>query len=170
MPFTLAVGIPTSDEYRRLRVTAGLSPKSAEATARGLPNTLHGVTIRDGETLMAMGRIVGDGGCFFQLVDIAVDPRAQGQGLGKRIMAALTEQLRQTAPEGAYVSLIADGDARHLYAQFDFAPNAPASIGMVLDLGVRDGSRERRRNRYISTFPVMDQCSGGPKEPLTTCT
>jgi GNAT superfamily N-acetyltransferase len=111
------------------------------------------VTIRDGETLIAMGRIVGDGGCFFQLVDIAVDPRVQGQGLGKRIVAALTGYLRETAPEDAYVSLIADGDARHLYAQFGFAPTAPASIGMVLDLSVREHAGRGPGGRAIGPGP-----------------
>jgi GNAT superfamily N-acetyltransferase len=155
MLFTLQPGTPTPDEYRHLRVAAGLSPKSAEAAARGLPNTLHGVTIREDGILVAMGRIVGDGGCFFQLVDIAVDPRVQGQGLGKRIVAALTEHLRQTAPEGAYISLIADGDARHLYAQFGFAPTAPASIGMVLDLGVREHSGSGPGGRAIWPGPRL---------------
>ncbi|MNL89938.1 hypothetical protein D3C87_2205980 [compost metagenome] len=46
-------------------------------------------------------------------------------------MAALMDRLAAAAPEGAYVSLIADGDARHLYAQYGFEPVMPASIGMA---------------------------------------
>ena len=46
-------------------------------------------------------------------------------------MAALVQRLAEAAPEGAYVSLIADGDARHLYAQYGFEPVMPASIGMA---------------------------------------
>ena len=34
------------------------------------------------------------------------------------------------APESAYISLIADGPAKDLYAQFGFAPVMPKSIGM----------------------------------------
>ena len=55
----------------------------------------------------------------------------QEQSLGKRIMAALDAWLRANAPPSAYVMLIADGDARHLYAQFGFAETAPASISMA---------------------------------------
>ncbi|MNW18857.1 hypothetical protein D3C71_2185880 [compost metagenome] len=47
-------------------------------------------------------------------------------------MAALTERLKAEAPEGAYVSLIADGDAKHLYAKYGFEPVMPASIGMAM--------------------------------------
>lgn len=47
-------------------------------------------------------------------------------------MAAIADYLRLQVPASAYVSLIADGQAHRLYAQFGFAPTAPASIGMAL--------------------------------------
>lgn len=43
-------------------------------------------------------------------------------------MAALVEQLRDRAPRTAYVSLIADGEARHLYGKFGFVETAPESV------------------------------------------
>lgn len=43
--------------------------------------------------------------------------------------------LRQYAPATAYVSLIADGEARHLYAKYGFEPVMPASIGMATRIG-----------------------------------
>jgi GNAT superfamily N-acetyltransferase len=33
-----------------------------------------------------MGRVIGDGGTTFQIVDIAVDPDYQGQGYGRVIL------------------------------------------------------------------------------------
>src|SRR6266403_353967 len=56
-------------------VAAGLSPKTAEAAAAGLPNTLFAVLVRKDGRVVGMGRLVGDGGLFFQVVDIAVEPR-----------------------------------------------------------------------------------------------
>jgi ribosomal protein S18 acetylase RimI-like enzyme len=81
-----------------------------------------------------MGRVVGDG-LFYQIVDIAVDPAHQGRGLGKAIMAGLMRELARIAPAEAYVSLIADGEANRLYAQYGFVPTAPASIGMAQWIG-----------------------------------
>lgn len=132
--YRLALETPSADDYRRLRRIAGLSEKSAEGAARGLPNTIVGVVVRDGDAAVGMGRVISDGGLFFQVVDIAVDPAHQGRGLGKRIMAALIERLREITPAGAYVSLIGDGEAHRLYAQYGFTPTAPASIGMALTL------------------------------------
>lgn len=112
---------PDVDAYRRLRTAAGLSAKSAEAAAGGLHGTRYGVSlVRGGETV-GMGRVIGDGGCFWFVVDVAVAPALQGRGLGRRIMAALDAWIRANAPATAHVSLIADGDAKHLYAKYGFA-------------------------------------------------
>ncbi len=123
---------PEIDDYLRLRVAAGLSPKTQEQAERGLPNTWFGVTIRRDGRAIGMGRIIGDGGTAFQIVDIALEPDHHGKGLGKAIMTALMAHLAAHAPAGAYVSLIADGDARHLYAKYGFEPVMPASIGMAM--------------------------------------
>lgn len=122
---------PALQDYLRLRVAAGLSPKSEAAARIGLANGCFAVCVRHGAQTIGMGRVIGDGGCFFQIVDIAVAPEHQGRGLGKRIMAALMAWLEAHAEDGAYVSLIADGQARHLYAQFGFVETAPTSVGMA---------------------------------------
>jgi ribosomal protein S18 acetylase RimI-like enzyme len=129
--YSIEAGAPALADYLRLRVAAGLSPKTVEQATAGLPNTWYGVTIVHAGRAIGMGRIIGDGGTAFQIVDIALEPAHHGKGLGKAIMAALMEHLNAHAPEGAYVSLIADGDARHLYAKYGFEPVMPASIGMA---------------------------------------
>ena len=129
--YTIVAGAPALDDYLRLRIVAGLSPKTVEQAGIGLPNTWYGVTVLHDSHTIGMGRIIGDGGTAFQIVDIALEPEHHGKGLGKAIMAALMDHLNAHAPEGAYVSLIADGDARHLYAKYGFEPVMPASIGMA---------------------------------------
>jgi len=129
--YRLEPGAPGIEDYRRLRVAAGLSAKTREQATAGLPNTWYGVRIVHAGSVVGMGRIIGDGGTAFQIVDIALEPEHQGLGLGKAIMSALMDHLNAHAPQGAYVSLIADGDARHLYAQYGFEPVMPASIGMA---------------------------------------
>jgi GNAT superfamily N-acetyltransferase len=138
----LRMEIPGVDEYRALRLAAGLSDKTEEAARIGLAASWSAVCVRDqGELidreqgeLIGMGRVVGDGGCFFLVVDIAVKPSWQGKGIGKRIMAALTDDLRARAPASSIVGLFADREAWRLYAQFGFTMSAPASQGMLLRL------------------------------------
>ena len=130
MSYDVVESFPGVDDYRRIRVAAGLQDRKREAAELGLRNTWFGVSIVRDDGVVGMGRIIGDGGCFFQVVDIAVLPEHQGKGLGKRIMQALTDHLERNAPASAYVSLIADGEAHRLYAHYGFKPTAPESIGM----------------------------------------
>ncbi|MCE7029695.1 GNAT family N-acetyltransferase [Jiella avicenniae] len=129
--YDFAEEIPAINDYRRLRAVAGLTPKSFEAARIALPNTLFAVVVRHQGRVIGMGRVVGDGGCHMQIVAMAVEPAHQGKGIGKGIFAAFESWLARTAPDTAYVSLIADGDAKHLYAKFGFEPVMPASIGMA---------------------------------------
>ena len=131
-PYTIRLAIPAIATYQLLRVAAGMSAKSTEAAAKGLPNSLFAVQVLLGDEVVGMGRIIGDGGCFFQVVDIAVLPAHQGKGLGKLIMREIRQFIDSDVPESAYVSLIADGQAQDLYAQFGFRHTAPASVGMAL--------------------------------------
>lgn len=122
---------PSVEQYLALREEAGLSPMSAGGAETGLPRSCFAVTLYDGERLIGMGRVIGDGGCFFQVTDIAVKPTYQGQGLGKVIVREIRAYL-DTVPKQSYVSLIADGEASKLYAQYGFAPVMPYSQGMFL--------------------------------------
>ena len=132
--YVLVPRTPSIQEYRDLRRLSGLSEKTEEAAARGLPNTLFAVVVEREGKAIGMGRVTGDGGTAYQVVDIAVLPEHQGKGLGKRIVSALVDWLHANAPKSAYVSLIADGPAKDLYAQYGFKPTAPASIGMAFKI------------------------------------
>jgi GNAT superfamily N-acetyltransferase len=124
---------PTVTEYRDLRRLVGLSEKTEEAAAAGLPNTRYAVVLEHQGEAIGMGRIIGDGGTAFQVTDIAVLPAYRGKGLGKRIVAALVDWLKTNAPRSAYISLIADGPAKDLYAQYGFKPvTEHNSIGMYI--------------------------------------
>lgn len=131
--YVLVERIPTVREYCDLRRLVGLSAKTEEAAAAGLPNTRYAVVLEHEGVAIGMGRVIGDGGTAFQVTDIAVLPEHRGQGLGKSIVAALVDWLRATAPKSAYVSLIADGPAKDLYAQYGFKPTTEhGSIGMYI--------------------------------------
>ncbi|KAA9370143.1 GNAT family N-acetyltransferase [Ochrobactrum quorumnocens] len=122
---------PSVEEYLHLRAVAGLSPFSKEAAIQGLKGTAFAVVIVQEDKAIGMGRLIGDGGCFFQVVDIAVDPQHQGRGLGKAIMDAIMQHVNAELPDSAYVSLIADVPANKLYEKFGFQETAPRSLGMA---------------------------------------
>jgi len=126
--------IPGNTEYRALRTAAGLSLMTEEGAAIGLPASWCSVCVRHDGELIGMGRVVGDGGLFLFVVDIAVTPAWQGKGLGRRIMQALMDEVHARAPVRTMVALIADGTAHELYAKFGFKLVAPGAHGMLLRL------------------------------------
>jgi len=128
----LRLEIPAAGEYLALRVATGLSAMSAEGAREGLRASWCSVCVRVADELIGMGRVVGDGGLFLFVVDIAVTPAWQRRGLGRRIMQALMEQVHARAQSRTMVGLIAEGIAYRLYEQFVFKLVAPVAQGMVL--------------------------------------
>ncbi|KAL8729073.1 MAG: hypothetical protein Q9166_004990 [cf. Caloplaca sp. 2 TL-2023] len=132
--YSISHAIPSVETYVSLRIDTGLTTFSTEASVRGLPNTLFSVQIMHARQAVGMGRITGDGGCFFFVSDICTLPAHRGQGLAKAVMAELMQWLRTNAPKGAYVSLGADGRANELYRQFGFRETKENfdSVGMAI--------------------------------------
>jgi len=127
---TLTDNLPSPEAFQQLRIKAGLSPRNPDYIAKALQNSFCCVTLWQGSKLIGMGRIIGDGGTAYQIVDIAIDPEFQGQGFGKQVMNQLKQYIDHEIPREAYVSLIADGLAKELYKQFGFEETLPMSTGM----------------------------------------
>jgi len=122
--------VPPVDDFLRLRKVTGLTPRPKDAAIKALPRSVYGVHIIISRTVRAMGRIVGDGALNFDIVDVAVDPEFQGKGYGRIIMENIINFLNREAPQGAYITLIAD--VPELYAKFGFQLTRPESEGMYL--------------------------------------
>jgi len=116
MGLAISNTLPEVDEYCDLRIATGLSAMDRVAAKTALPRSLHAVTIRDGERLVAMGRVVGDG-LHVQVVDIAVAPDRQGEGLSRTVMEDIMGYI-DTLPPSTIVNLFADID--WLYQKFGF--------------------------------------------------
>jgi GNAT superfamily N-acetyltransferase len=123
--------VPSVENYIEIRLAAGLSRKSEEAATIGLKNSLHSVVVYHDATPIGIGRIIGDGGCFFEVTDMAVLPEHQGKGVGRLIMQALMDWLQENAPKTAFVSLFADHGTPEFYQKFGFTmAELPKSSGM----------------------------------------
>ncbi|MCI1031416.1 acetyltransferase (GNAT) family protein [Raoultella sp. BIGb0149] len=134
--YAIVETVPPAEDFCRLRVISGLTPRPLEAAKRALPRSCHGVYVERSGLIVGMGRIVGDGALNFEIVDIAVDPAHQGKGLGRKIMEHLMAWLELHAPAGAYVSLVAD--VPELYKKFGFKLVRPESEGMALVWGSQE--------------------------------
>lgn len=123
---------PPLDGYLRLRADSGLSPKTPPQAEGALANSWRFCHVRDpGGQSVAMGRVIGDGGWYFHIADMATLPDHQGQGLGRMVLEYLLDQITEHAPPEPYITLMADPPGRRLYESLGFVPSDP-SIGMKL--------------------------------------
>nr|WP_033763284.1 GNAT family N-acetyltransferase [Pantoea agglomerans] len=127
--YQLAGTVRSVENFCRLRIISGLTPRPAEAARQGRPDSCYGIHILYREIVIGMGRIVGNGALNMDIVDVAVDPAHHGKGLGRMIMETLTKWLDQNACDSAYVTLMADVPA--LYEKFGFTRVSPVSEGMA---------------------------------------
>jgi GNAT superfamily N-acetyltransferase len=138
--YTLHSGYPSVPEYVHLRSAAGLSTKTPSQAAAVPTGSWYGCHITfqatNGETQLAgMGRVIGDGGWYFHIADMAVHPEHQRKGLGDVILKSLVRRINQEAPSDGkpYISLFADEAGRRLYYKNGFKDPAPGELGMVLN-------------------------------------
>jgi GNAT superfamily N-acetyltransferase len=119
-PLAWAEEPPAASEYLTLRAAVGLGARREEAARLGLAGGLFAVTVRDAGALVGMGRVVGDGGAFAQVVDIAVAASHRRRGIATEIVRRLVAWCDESLPPSCYVSLIADPGAERIYERAGF--------------------------------------------------
>jgi GNAT superfamily N-acetyltransferase len=135
--YELCPRVPSPADYLRLRRDSGLTPRTQQQAELALPGSwaaCHVVAAADGSTV-GMGRLIGDGGWYFHVVDMAVAPDHQRRGIGDWILTWLLTRIAEQAPPDAFVSLMADPPGRRLYARHGFTEERELSIGMAMWLG-----------------------------------
>lgn len=126
--------VPTPEEHRALSGRVGWTHAfDWDTIPDSLDASLAGVLARDGDRVVGMGRLVGDGVFYFYVQDVAVDPDYQGRGVGQRIVAALLDHIRHTAPANAFVCLFATDAALPLYERNGFSRAEMTGMFQVIE-------------------------------------
>jgi GNAT superfamily N-acetyltransferase len=123
-------GLPTTDQYQKLRKAVGWYVVDDEATNRGLSNSLFGVLAVWDQRVVGCGRVVGDDGVYFYVQDVLVLPEYQGRGVGRAIMDAIMKFLKSRATKSAFIGLMAAKDVAEFYEKYGFARRAENRPGM----------------------------------------
>jgi ribosomal protein S18 acetylase RimI-like enzyme len=123
---------PAVREYNEVRRAAGLSVKDEIAAARGLSNTLFAVCVVHNEVVVGIGRVIGDGGLFYDIVDIAVAAQHQHKGVGKMIMDSLMSYIDANAPPSSLICLMANQGVAPFYERYGFKARDADMPGMII--------------------------------------
>lgn len=120
---------PTPKAFTQLRAQCGWGEISPETAEKALEKSVFDLTCFDGDNLVGMGRVVGDGVLYFYLQDIIVKPTYQGQQIGRKIVARLTEEALSRAQVGATIGLMSAKGKEDFYGHFGFQKRPSAQLG-----------------------------------------
>jgi ribosomal protein S18 acetylase RimI-like enzyme len=128
--------LPSPAEYNALRSAVGWGTYDEGAAAAALPRSLYGVCACHEGKLVAMARVLGDGGLVFYIQDVIVLPGFQRRGIGSLLMDKVMEYIGAHATDNTYVGLMAAKEKEAFYEQYGFMrrPNDRMGSGMVMYL------------------------------------
>ena len=113
--------VPSFAEYEVLCHAVGWTEfMNLDVAEESLNRSLFGVVIQHKENIVGMGRVVGDGKIYFYVQDIAVVPEHQNKGIGNLIMKAISEFLKENAPEKSFIGLFAAQGKESFYRKYGF--------------------------------------------------
>lgn len=119
------------DDYNELREKSGIgNRKSKENAEIAIENSLFITSIYDGDKLIAMARVVGDGAISLVVTDVMVDSNYQKNGLGRVLMNEVSKYLDENYDEDSYIILLANTPYDAFYEKFNFK-EFPNKKGML---------------------------------------
>lgn len=119
------------DDYNELREKSGIgNKKSKENAETAIENSLFITSIYDGDKLIAMARVVGDGAISLVVTDVMVDSEYQKNGLGRVLMNEINKYLDENYDEDSYIILLANTPYDAFYEKFHFK-QIPNKKGML---------------------------------------
>ena len=124
----------TPEEYMEMRKLVGWGMFPLEQAQQGLENSFILTCFRIDGKPVAIGRAVSDHGYVVYIADVIVAPEYQGNGLGRKVMEYLMEQIKASMKPGyrVMISLLAAKGKEEFYNKFGFVdrPNEAFGCGM----------------------------------------
>jgi len=118
------------EEYQYLRKSVGWGNTDTAATKEGLENSLYSVAVVENGKVIAIGRVIGDGGLYFYIQDLMVHPEYQNKGIGKSLIKKLMDYIISNAKSGAFVGLMAAKGLKKFYEPYGFKVRDEDAPGM----------------------------------------
>ena len=94
-----------------------------------LPRSLYVVCAFDGDELVGMGRVVGDGGLCFYIQDVIVLKSHQGRGIGAALMERIMAWIEGRAVKDSYLGLMSAEGKERFYHRYGFTSRPTEKLG-----------------------------------------
>ena len=123
----------TADEFIALWESVWGPGPSLAQTRLAMAHTLFRVSVFDGETIVAMARVIGDMGLDYYIKDVVVRPEYQGQGIGRLLISEIMQFIQRNGVKGTdiFVELCAEPDKMPFYEKLGFDTNEAQRMKMM---------------------------------------
>ena len=125
----------TAEEYMELRRKVGWCEFALEEAQAGIDNAYMVRCARDENKAIGVVRLLWDGGYIAFLSDVIVDPKYQGQGIGKKLVESIIERVKADMKPGYKVKicLLAAKGKEPFYEKFGFSERLNDKLGAGMD-------------------------------------
>ena len=124
----------SAEEFIFLWETVWGKGPSPEQTQLAMEHTLFRVSVYDGDSIVAMARVIGDMGLDYYIKDVIVRPEYQGKGIGRLLISEILGFINSHGVEGTdiFVELCAMPDKIPFYEKFGFSANEAQRLKQYL--------------------------------------
>lgn len=124
----------TPEEYMELRKIVGWVQFPLEEAKACIDNAYMVLCVRDDDKAIGVARLLWDGGYIAFLSDVIVIPEYQGQGIGRKLVEACLQKLKNDLKPGYKVKITLNSakGKEPFYEKFGFKerPNEDSGAGM----------------------------------------
>lgn len=130
----------TVKDYLEIRSQVGWIELKKEQAVRALENSLYVVGAYDGNKLLGMGRIVGDGAVICYVQDLIVIPDKQHMGIGSMVLKKLQQYVESLHMENSQMMLclMCAKGRESFYEQHGFVARPTDNLGPGMIQYLRD--------------------------------
>ena len=125
----------TAKEYMNLRKKVGWVEFPLEEAQECITNAYMILCVRDDEKAIGVVRLLWDKGYIAFLSDVIVDPEYQGQGIGRKLVEACIQRLKDDMKPGYKVKLTLNSakGKEPFYEKYGFKVRPNEDAGPAMD-------------------------------------
>ncbi len=118
-------------EYLSLREAVGWKPLTERQAELAMENAIYRIFAYDGDKLVGMGRIVGDGAVVCYIQDLIVLPEYHHRGIGSMLIQLLTKYVKSLLADGEEMMfcLMCAKGREPFYIKHGFTPRPTDTLG-----------------------------------------
>lgn len=123
----------TAEEFIALWESVWGPGPSLEQTRLAMAHTLFRVSVFDGDTPVAMARVIGDMGLDYYIKDVVVRPEYQRRGVGRLLIQEIMQFIQANGVKSTdiFVELCAMPDKMPFYEKLGFDTNEAQRMKMM---------------------------------------